>query len=302
MPSRRHELLVEMFRDRPALAADMLAGRLGVAVPAFDKAWLSSGELTDVKPTEYRADAVVTLKAGDDPVFAVVVEVQLRIDARKRRTWPVYVATVHARLGCPVMLLVVCPDEAVAAWCAKPVSIGDSDLTLIPRVVGPQQLPVVTDVDVARGDPELTVLSALAHAGRVKDPLPLFEAMIVALDVVDHDHAGLYTELVSEALPAATRAWLEEFMIAAASRHESKFLRRLMERGKAEGIAEGKVEGKVEGTADGKASALLSVLDVRHIHVPDDVRADITACTDMAQLDMWIRRAVTADKIQDVVD
>ncbi|HZN19336.1 MAG TPA: hypothetical protein VFB84_14345 [Micromonosporaceae bacterium] len=85
-------------------------GPLGVAVPEFHKARLSAGDLTDVVPTEYRADAVVTLDVADTPVFAVVVEVQLRADARKRRTWPVYVTTVYARLGCPVVLLVVCPD------------------------------------------------------------------------------------------------------------------------------------------------------------------------------------------------
>src|SRR5436305_1943543 len=106
MPSRRHEVLIEMFRERPALAADLLAGSLGVSVPEFQKAQLSAAELTDVAPTEFRADAVVTLNVDDAPVFAVVVEVQLRIDARKRRTWPAYVATLHARLDCPAMLLV----------------------------------------------------------------------------------------------------------------------------------------------------------------------------------------------------
>jgi hypothetical protein len=91
MPSHLHEVLIEMFRDRPALAADLLAGPLGIAVPAFHSARMSAGELTDVSPTEYRADAVVTLNVAESPVFAVVVEVQLSVDARKRRSWPVYV-------------------------------------------------------------------------------------------------------------------------------------------------------------------------------------------------------------------
>src|SRR5262249_16933240 len=105
MPSHLHEVLIEMFRDRPALVADLLAGPLGIEVPEFHKAQVSAGELTDVAPTEYRADVVVTLNVADNPVFAVVVEVQLRVDARKRRTWPAYVATLHAGLGCPAMLL-----------------------------------------------------------------------------------------------------------------------------------------------------------------------------------------------------
>ena len=271
------------------MAADLLVGPLGITVPEFHKAQLSAGELTDIAPTEYRADAVITLDVADDPVFAVVVEVQLRVDARKRQTWPAYVATLHARLGCPAMLLVVCPDPMVAAWCAQPIVITDPGLTLTPVVLGPQQVPVVTDVEVARRHPQLTVLSALAHGGRA-DPSPVFGALLAALDVIDHEHADLYTELVFTALPAAARVWLEEFMTTAAYRHESELARRLMSRGKA------------EGKAEGEARALLAILDARHIQVPDDIRADITACTDTAQLEAWIRRAATADKIQDIVD
>ncbi len=278
-----------MFRERPAFAADLLAGPLGVAVPEFQTAQLSAGELTDVVPTEFRADAVVTLNAADVPVFAVVVEVQLRVDARKRLTWPAYVATLHARLGCPAMLLVVCPDPAVAAWCEQPIVVSEPGLVLTPVVLGPRRVPVVTDVEVARRHPQLTVLSALAHGGRA-DPTPVFAALLAALDAMDHDHANLYTDLVFAALPAAARVWLEEFMTTAAYQHESEFARRLVSRGKA------------EGKAEGEASALLAILDARRVQVPDDIRAELMACTDSAQLEAWIRRAATADKIQDVLD
>ena len=44
---------------------------------------------------------MITLADDSGLVQAIVVEVQLRPDTRKRRTWPVYVATLHARLGCP---------------------------------------------------------------------------------------------------------------------------------------------------------------------------------------------------------
>ena len=57
-----------------------------------------------------------------------------------------------------------------------------------------------------------------------------------------------------------------------------------------------------QGEAKGEAKALLAILDARGVHVPDDIRADIATCTDIAQLESWIRRAATADKIQDVVD
>ena len=61
MPSHLHETLIEMFRDRPVLAAEILRGPLHVQVPDFDEARLSSADLNDVTPTEYRAEAVVTL-------------------------------------------------------------------------------------------------------------------------------------------------------------------------------------------------------------------------------------------------
>src|SRR5262249_37194973 len=167
--------------------------------------------------------------------------------------------------------------------------VSDPGLVLTPVVLGPRRGPVVTDVDVARRHPQLTGLSALAHGGRA-DPTPVFGAPLAALGVMDHDHAGLHTDLGFTALPAAARVWLEEFMTTAAYRHESEFARRLGSRFKA------------EGKAEGEASALVAILDARRIQVPDDVRAELMACTDTAQLEAWIRRAATADKIQDVLD
>jgi hypothetical protein len=143
----------------------------------------------------------------------------------------------------------------------------------------------VTDADVARSHPELTVLSALAHGGR-EDPSAVFEALLTALDAIAHDHANLYTDLVFTVLPAAARAWLEEFMTTAPHRYQSDFARRYFS----------------QGEAKGEAKALLAILDARKIEVPDAIRADIAACTDIAQLEAWIRRAATAEKIQDVLD
>ncbi len=285
MPSHLHEVLIEMFRDRPVLAVELLAGPLGVAVPAFDRAALSSAELTDVAPTEYRADLVVTLASGGAPVLAVVVEVQLRADARKRRTWPAYVATLYARLGCAVLLLVVCPDPAVARWCAAPIVVGEPGLVLTPVVLGPAEVPVVTDPALARASPELTVLSALAH-GSGPDQPAVFEALLTALDVVDHDHANLYADVVLSVLPTAARNYLEALMTTTTRQYQSDFARRYFG----------------EGEATGEARALLAVLDARGIEVPDEVRADIVGCTDIDQLDTWIRRAATAGTVADLFD
>lgn len=273
-----------MFRDRPALAAELLGGPLGIGVPAFHHARLSAADLTDVAPTEYRADAVVTLDGGRSTVLAVVVEVQLRPDRRKRRSWPAYVATLHARLRCPVILLVLCPSHAVAKKCAAPVVIGVTgrpSLVLTPAVVGPAQIPAVTDLEIARRTPELAVLSAIAHGAR-PDPEPVFEALLTALETIDHDRADLYNDLIFAVLPAAARKCLEEFMTTTSHRYQSEFARRYF--------------------SQGEAKAVLAILDTRGIQVPDDIRADITGCTDIDRLDVWLRRAITAEKIQDLND
>lgn len=61
MPSSLHELLIELFRLRPALAADLLARLLGVELPPHQHVRLEPADCTDARPTEYRADVVVVL-------------------------------------------------------------------------------------------------------------------------------------------------------------------------------------------------------------------------------------------------
>jgi hypothetical protein len=55
-----------------------------------------------------------------------------------------------------------------------------------------------------------------------------------------------------------------------------------------------------QGKAEGEAKAVLAILDARGVAVPEEVRAHIAGCTDLDLLDVWVRRAATADKIQDL--
>lgn len=59
-------------------------------------------------------------------------------------------------------------------------------------------------------------------------------------------------------------------------------------------------QGKAEGEASGRARAVLAILDARRVEVPEDARALITECSDLDQLDTWVRRAVTATSIHDL--
>ena len=119
------------------------------------------------------------------------------------------------------------------------------------------------------------------------------EALLAGLGVVDHDHAGLYADVVLAALPAAARDYLEALMTTTYE-YQSDFARRYFNQGRA--------EGEAEGQARGEAKAVLAILDARGVEVPDEVREDIAGCTDLDQLDTWVRRAVTANKVHELFD
>ena len=56
-----------------------------------------------------------------------------------------------------------------------------------------------------------------------------------------------------------------------------------------------------EGRAEGRAEAVLRVLEARGIPASDEQAAMIRACTDLAQLDVWLARAATASSVGDIL-
>jgi hypothetical protein len=155
------------------------------------------------------------------------------------------------------------------------------------------------------------VLSALAH-GPWPDGGEVLRALPAALVSVDDQHAKLYYDLVLSALPSAARRHLEELMTTTYE-YQSDFARKYVAEGeaigraegeavgRAEGEAVGRAEGEAVGRAEGEAVALLTVLAARGIDIPADARARIAGCTDIDQLTTWLRRAATADTIDDVL-
>jgi hypothetical protein len=195
MPGSEHEALIELFRRDPELVARTLREVFGVDVPPYTDARLECGDLTEWVPTEYRADVVVVLESPK-PVLAVVVEVQRTRDKAKRRSWPVYLTTLHARLKCPTMLLVICPDAAISRWCAEPIHTGHPGWGLSPLVYGPEQIPLITDPAQAARDPDLATLSAVTH-GNDLDGKEVLEVFAEALQAIDPAHRHHYTDIDS---------------------------------------------------------------------------------------------------------
>lgn len=233
MPTQEHEALVHLFRNRPQLAANLMRDALGVPVPADTDVTIDCADLTQVQPTEYRADLVLSLSTGRQQ-SGIVVEVQLGRDARKRFTWPVYVTNLRARWQCPVCLLVVCSDPAVARWAAKPVELGCNNL-FAPHVLSPELVPWVTDGADAAMNPELTVLSAIAHG---QDPDVTKAAHVAALAQgvcakLDTDRSKLYLDLVMNSVSDAVRKALSETMLPFKYEYQSDFAKHYVREGRA---------------------------------------------------------------------
>src|SRR5581483_12146155 len=139
MPSYLHELILLLFRNRAGAAAELLR-KLDVEVPEHDEVCTESSDLSDVQPAEYRADLVLFLLRGTRKVLGVIVEVQLGCDGDKEYAWPAYIANLRARHRCPVCLLVITVEEAVARWAGRAIGLGAGSRCK-PWGVGPSSTP-----------------------------------------------------------------------------------------------------------------------------------------------------------------
>ncbi|MBK9752160.1 MAG: hypothetical protein IPO88_01410 [Nannocystis sp.] len=289
MPKLPHEALVQLVRCAPEMVVDLLQRELAPGLPLHLPPRVTAAEFVDLNLAEYRADAVLMLGDPERPSEVIVVEVQSEIDARKRRVWPIYVAGPRVRLGCPVVLVVIAPDPQVAAWCAEPIDLGRGCNVLRPMVLGPDQIPVITDHEVARRSPELAVLSVAAH-GRELGAEHIALAAIAASHDLDNDRDLLYPDFILALLGDLARAALEKIVMQARNyEFQSDFVRKYFYGGKAEGLTEGK--------AAGKAEVLLKLLRRKFTAVDAAYEARVLACSDVDQLDAWAERVLDADSV-----
>ncbi|MEU7142685.1 hypothetical protein ABZ942_24780 [Nocardia sp. NPDC046473] len=281
MPSRLHEGFVATFEQRPRLAVELLTTALDTPLPEFDHARLESDHSLGIAPSEYSANAVVVLTAGTTPTQAVVIEVLLKPDKRKMWSWPVRLTMLRSHLQCPAVLLVICADEHTAAQCRDPIVIAPG-CTLTPLVLSPEHVPVITAPATASTNPELAVLSAIAHRNH-----PDRDAILAGLgesiaNVVKYEMA---IDLVMQVLPKAGQRFLERLrMRGRASKYMSDFAHNYF----------------LAGEAEAAAKALLAVLRKRGFDISEDLATRVGEQTDIEQLAAWLDQAITADSLAEV--
>jgi hypothetical protein len=286
MPSWDHEGIVELVRKDPRLAPLLLAGPLGVELPAFSEARLEPATMAELKPAHIHADAVVSLHDGGKAVLGVVVEVQGGIDEDKLFAWPSYATWTRRALRCEACVLVIAQSESVANWAARPIVIGPGGV-FQPLVVRPSSVPVIEDIEEARKAVELAVLSAMSHGAGDADTAV---RVALAASAVAFEHGRddflLYFGLIQRALGAEARRKFQMHPEGVRFFDESQ--------------QQSFDKGVEKGVAQARAQAVIAVLEERGIAVSDEQRARIMACSDLAMLDRWLRKAATAARADEI--
>ena len=112
-------------------------------------------------------------------------------------------------------------------------------------VLGPDNLPRVTDVEQACGALQLAVLSALVHGFASDGRDVVITALTAATNLrrLDIERASQYHDLVLGALPEEQRRAVEAAMASAPDPHYVSEFSRRMTQSRLEGLAEGVAKG-----------------------------------------------------------
>jgi hypothetical protein len=176
--------------------------------------------------------------------------------------------------------------EAIAVDVAERLDLEegpviDVAMTITPMVIGPDQIPRITDPEVARRSPELAVLSALAH-GSEPEGESIAMAALAGMPMLDNMREMFYVDLVLHHLGPAARAILEKLMSTTNYQFQSEFAQKYF------------FEGKEEGELKGEAKMLLRIIDRRGVAISSHDRERVMGCADASQIEMWADRALTA--------
>jgi hypothetical protein len=282
MPNPPHEMLHNIFRED----ADLFSRVLSVMEIPFPK--VTTASIGNVDVTETRTvlgrfvDTVLEAQTEDGP-FLIAIEAQNELEAKKLRNWAYYPAYLHERRRCPVVVIVICRDAKTAEWARKPYRIGlahQPTLVSTPIVVGPDNLPRITDSAQVLADPYAAVLCALTYA---HDPEVggILESIATALPELGDDRTSKFLmDYIDRGLQgtAAQEIWRKTLsIIPITGTYRSEMA----------------MESRAEGQAEGTTNSVLQILDSRGIAVSPAAHAHITACTDLELATTWVREALT---------
>ena len=297
MPSVLHEVIVSLFTDRPQLATELwAAARLNPPLPLHDGIERGKVNLSQETTAAYEADEMAVLTVGATPQLVLIIEVQLKIDEGKTFSWPGYVTGARTRRRCEAVVMVITPRPAVARWARRPVHLGGGNW-FTPTVIGPESIPLITSDALAAGNPELALLSVIAH-GRGPHAEALAEAATGGLDGLDPARHKLYTDMVLSHLARRAQEAFFDMLDIKNYEWQSDWVKHFIAEGRAKGVAEGRAKGVAEGETQGaRAKAqetLKKQLRLKFRELSAEHEAFIDAA-DLDALDEALLRVLTED-------
>jgi hypothetical protein len=310
MVTAQHEALHRIFREDAELFARAMQRVFDVEVPVPDGVTILNADLTETQPLERRADSVILVQfmiENPNGRYILVVESQTDPDRKKKWSWPYYIAYLRDKYECPVVLLVVCSKAATAEWARARITSGLPGLICMwvePVVLGPGNVPAITDLAEAQDDIWFAVLSALTHS-RSQRVREILEVLAEALTTIDNQSAEFFAEFTEQGLAGtSSRDIWRNMMRGLRYPYPSQMRIEAREEGLAEGREEGLAEGREEGLAVGavrtRVEDILRILARRGLEVPAETRQVIEACTDMGKLEIWFDRSLVIDDIADL--
>jgi hypothetical protein len=292
-----HEAPLELIRQHPGLAIDLVQAMTSVQVPAGGRARLGPTDANSVVPAQFTADSVVVV---DDPgtgrpSLVIVIEPQGRDDKTKSYAWPAYLANIREAVQCPrAILIVVCPDPREAERCRRAISMGHPGWDLWPIVIDPAHAPS----DQGAGPYLLLFLACLPALDMESE-----EGAARVLNAIRETGASTaqrkrLAAIILERASHAAQRHLEELMKT--SEYKNDFIESYVQVGLEQGIEKGIEQGIERGAVADAAEKLLKLLEGRGLNPTDVQRTKVAGSTDLAELNLWFDRAITAETAADV--
>lgn len=212
-----------------------------------------------------------------------------------RYSWPAYVTNARRAAQCErAVLIVVCPDSTEAENCRRVISTGHPDFDLRPIVIDPFHTP-----DLVGASPYLIIFTACLRVIDMETESGARQVLAAVRDTGASvaDRKRLATIILKSASDAA-RQILEDMM--ATAEWKDDFIESYVNVGLEQGREQGREQGLEQGLEQGKAEYIFKTLDKRGLTLTVEQRERVSGCRDLAQLDQWFDRALTAATAADV--
>lgn len=156
-----------MLSDHPQVVVEILRDLKGVHLPDMELIQKEERTFNTRISDDIEPDLILTLGPRQNPVHTVIVEIQ-QSKGKDHQQLARYAAAAWLLLRCDVTVLVVCFAGAHADHYAKPIASGLKGYRFQAEVIGPDDIPAITDPQEAAADLPLAVMSVMAQGGNRK--------------------------------------------------------------------------------------------------------------------------------------